>query len=87
MGFVFLKNIVAGKTKTYGKLLLSKVPVGPVYVIAFVGNVLILKMPSLILLYTIKIDSWLFRSKMMLTALIAVIIISIIVVIVIIIIF
>jgi hypothetical protein len=52
LGFAFLKNIMAGKMKAYGKLgfwelLLSfKAQVGPVYVITCVGNVLILKLCS-----------------------------------------
>lgn len=68
LGFAFLKNIVAGKTKAYGKsrfweLLLSfKAQVGPVYVITSVGNMLILKLCSSGLLCTIKTSYlWLFQ--------------------------
>jgi hypothetical protein len=68
LGFAFLQNTVAGKTKAYGKLgfwelLLSfKAQVGPVYVLTCVDNMLILKLCLSVLLYTIKTSYlWLFQ--------------------------
>jgi hypothetical protein len=68
LGFAFLKNIVACKTKAYGKLgfwellVLFETQVGHLYGITCVGNILILKMHSSVLLYTTKTsNSWVFQ--------------------------